>query len=175
MDSIWLFSIGFDWIRFDIFDSIRLFLIRFDSFWFDSISFRFDLIQLFSFNSIWLFSIRFDLIRLFSTWFNSIQLFSIQFDSIIFYSILMHWKPDVGFDPRSPVSCPGPKAGIKPCATQGSQFDCFRFHSIWLYSIWLGYFRFDSICFFRFDSIRFNYFRFYLIIFLSIWFDSIRL
>ena len=26
----------------------------------------------------------------------------------------MHWEPDVGFDPRSPGSCPGPKAGAKP-------------------------------------------------------------
>ena len=25
----------------------------------------------------------------------------------------MHWEPDVGFDPRSPGSCPGPKAGAK--------------------------------------------------------------
>ena len=26
----------------------------------------------------------------------------------------MHWEPDVGFDPGSPGSCPGPKAGAKP-------------------------------------------------------------
>ena len=26
----------------------------------------------------------------------------------------MHRKPDVGFDPGSPGSCPGPKAGTKP-------------------------------------------------------------
>ena len=25
----------------------------------------------------------------------------------------MHWEPDVGFDPGSPGSCPGPKAGAK--------------------------------------------------------------
>ena len=26
----------------------------------------------------------------------------------------MHREPDVGFDPGSPGSCPGPKAGAKP-------------------------------------------------------------
>ena len=26
----------------------------------------------------------------------------------------MHREPDVGFDPRSPGSCPGPKTGTKP-------------------------------------------------------------
>ena len=26
----------------------------------------------------------------------------------------MHREPDVGFDPRSPGLCPGPKAGAKP-------------------------------------------------------------
>ena len=26
----------------------------------------------------------------------------------------MHWEPDVGFDPGSPGSRPGPKAGAKP-------------------------------------------------------------
>ena len=25
----------------------------------------------------------------------------------------MHWEPDVGFNPGSPGSCPGPKAGAK--------------------------------------------------------------
>ena len=32
----------------------------------------------------------------------------------------MHWDPDVGFDPGSPGSRPGPKAGANHCATQGS-------------------------------------------------------
>ena len=32
----------------------------------------------------------------------------------------MHREPDVGFDPESPGSHPGPKAGAKPLATQGS-------------------------------------------------------
>ena len=32
----------------------------------------------------------------------------------------MHWEPDVGFDPGSPGSRPGPKAGAKPLRTQGS-------------------------------------------------------
>ena len=31
----------------------------------------------------------------------------------------MHWKPDVGFDPRSPGSRPGPKAGTKPLRHPG--------------------------------------------------------
>ena len=26
----------------------------------------------------------------------------------------VHWEPDVGLDPRSPGSCPGPMAGAKP-------------------------------------------------------------
>ena len=31
----------------------------------------------------------------------------------------MHREPDVGFDPRSPGSCPGPKAGAKPLRHPG--------------------------------------------------------
>ena len=31
----------------------------------------------------------------------------------------MHWEPDVGFDPRSPGSPPGPKAGAKPLRHPG--------------------------------------------------------
>ena len=31
----------------------------------------------------------------------------------------MHWEPDVGFDPGSPGSCPGPKAGAKPLRHPG--------------------------------------------------------
>ena len=31
----------------------------------------------------------------------------------------MHWEPDVGFDPRSPGSRPGPKAGAKPLRHPG--------------------------------------------------------
>ncbi|XP_077749189.1 protein INCA1 isoform X1 [Canis aureus] len=45
----------------------------------------------------------------------------------------MHREPDVGFDPGSPGSCPGPKAGAKPlrhpgipCATQGSHMTLFK-------------------------------------------------
>ena len=37
----------------------------------------------------------------------------------------MHREPDVGFDPGSPGSRPGPKAGAKPLATQGSRFYLF--------------------------------------------------
>ena len=31
----------------------------------------------------------------------------------------MRWEPDVGFDPRSPGSRPGPKAGAKPLRHPG--------------------------------------------------------
>ena len=31
----------------------------------------------------------------------------------------MHWEPDVGFDPGSPGSRPGPKAGAKPLCQPG--------------------------------------------------------
>ena len=31
----------------------------------------------------------------------------------------MHREPNVGFDPRSPGSCPGPKAGTKPLRHPG--------------------------------------------------------
>ena len=31
----------------------------------------------------------------------------------------MHQEPDVGFVPRSPGSCPGPKAGTKPLRHPG--------------------------------------------------------
>ena len=31
----------------------------------------------------------------------------------------MHWEPDVGFDPGSPGSHPGPKAGAKPLRHPG--------------------------------------------------------
>ena len=32
----------------------------------------------------------------------------------------MRWEPDVGFDPRSPGSLPGPKAGTTPRASSFS-------------------------------------------------------
>ena len=31
----------------------------------------------------------------------------------------LHWEPDVGFDPGSPGSRPGPKAGAKPLRHPG--------------------------------------------------------
>ena len=31
----------------------------------------------------------------------------------------MHWEPDVGFDPWSPGSRPGPKAGVKSLSHPG--------------------------------------------------------
>ena len=34
----------------------------------------------------------------------------------------MHREPDVGFDPGSPGSCPGPKAGAKPLRHPGIPF-----------------------------------------------------
>ena len=34
----------------------------------------------------------------------------------------MHWEPDVGFDPGSPGSRPGPKAGTKPLRHPGIPF-----------------------------------------------------
>ena len=35
----------------------------------------------------------------------------------------MHWEPDMGFDPGSPGSRPGPKAGAKPLRHPG--IPCF--------------------------------------------------
>ena len=32
----------------------------------------------------------------------------------------MHWKPDVGLNPGSPGSCPGPKAGAKLLSHPGA-------------------------------------------------------
>ena len=37
----------------------------------------------------------------------------------------MHWEPDVGFDPGSPGSRPGPKAGAKPLRHPGIPCFCF--------------------------------------------------
>ena len=34
-------------------------------------------------------------------------------------AVSMHREPDVGFDPGSPGSCPGPKAGAKPLRHPG--------------------------------------------------------
>ena len=36
----------------------------------------------------------------------------------------MHREPDVGFDPGSPGSRPGPKAGTKPLRHPGIPFKC---------------------------------------------------
>ena len=38
----------------------------------------------------------------------------------------MHREPDVGFDPRSPGSRPGPKAGAKPLRHPGIPPMCFQ-------------------------------------------------
>ena len=46
----------------------------------------------------------------------------------------MHREPDVGFDPGSPGSCPGPKAGAKPLRHPGipkksiSDIGSFSYH-----------------------------------------------
>ena len=56
----------------------------------------------------------------------------------------MHQEPDVGFDPGSPGSRPGPKAGAKPLRHPGiPQFVSFLFEAIRFFLI-----RFDSIRFF---------------------------
>ena len=56
----------------------------------------------------------------------------------------MHREPDVGFDPGSPGSRPGSKAGAEPLHHPGiPQFDSFLFESIRFFLI-----RFDSIRFF---------------------------
>ena len=41
----------------------------------------------------------------------------------------MHWKPDVGFNPGSPGSCPGPKAGAKPLRHPGIPCRCVFYWS----------------------------------------------
>ena len=41
----------------------------------------------------------------------------------------MHWEPDVGFDPGSPESRPGPKAGAKPLHHPGIPGSNLLFHS----------------------------------------------
>ena len=38
----------------------------------------------------------------------------------------MHWEPDVGFDPLSPGSRPGPKAGAKPLRHPGIPKEIFK-------------------------------------------------
>ena len=39
----------------------------------------------------------------------------------------MHWEPDVGFNPGSPGSRPGPKAGAKPLCHPGIPLNlCFK-------------------------------------------------
>ena len=38
----------------------------------------------------------------------------------------MHREPDVGFNPESPGSCPGPKAGAKPLRHPGTP-ECEEF------------------------------------------------
>ena len=38
----------------------------------------------------------------------------------------MHWEPDVGLDPGSPGSRPGPKAGAKPLRHPGIPLSVFN-------------------------------------------------
>ncbi len=42
----------------------------------------------------------------------------------------MHREPDVGVDPGSPESRPGPKAGAKPLCHPGIPAKCFLFTDI---------------------------------------------
>ena len=42
----------------------------------------------------------------------------------------MHREPDVGFNPRSPGSRPGPKAGAKPLSHPGIPYYSFSIKSI---------------------------------------------
>ena len=45
----------------------------------------------------------------------------------------MHREPDVGFDPGSPGSRPGPKAGAKPLRHPGIPSTCFKKRpSLWV-------------------------------------------
>ena len=37
----------------------------------------------------------------------------------------MHWEPNVGFDPGSPESRPGPKAGAKPLRHPGISINVY--------------------------------------------------
>ena len=37
------------------------------------------------------------------------------------------WEPDVGLDPGTPGSCPGPKVGAKPLGHPG--IPCYKFHT----------------------------------------------
>ena len=51
----------------------------------------------------------------------------------------MHREPDVGFDPGSPGSRPGPKAGAKPLCHPGiPSCSCFRLKLIHLLEVTLG-------------------------------------
>ena len=42
----------------------------------------------------------------------------------------MHWEPDVGLDPGSPGSRPGPKAGAKPLRHPGIPKCLYLKHSL---------------------------------------------
>ena len=45
----------------------------------------------------------------------------------------MHREPDVGFDPGSPGSRPGPKAGAKPLRHPGIPYN--HFHNYFLFNL----------------------------------------
>ena len=62
----------------------------------------------------------------------------------------IHREPDVGFDPGSPGSRPGPKAGAKPLRHPGIP-NSFIFYSISFSSIIFYSFGFLSIIFFFFN------------------------
>ena len=50
----------------------------------------------------------------------------------------MHWEPDVGFNPGSPGSRPGPKAGAKPLHYPGIPLFGFRLRLTLPFFIVLG-------------------------------------
>ena len=57
----------------------------------------------------------------------------------------MHWEPDMGFDPGSPVSCPGPKTGAKPLGHPGIPSKKFKaVKANWWLSGWMW--SIDTLC-----------------------------
>ena len=62
----------------------------------------------------------------------------------------MHREPDVGFDPGSPGSCPGPKAGVKPLRHPGIPFIIafILTNPLYFHSFWRGSFSLQVKCLF---------------------------
>ena len=49
----------------------------------------------------------------------------------------MHREPNVGFDPGSPGSRPGPKAGAKPLRHPGIPYKIFRLSFFLSFDVWV--------------------------------------